>query len=142
MRHSQVAVKLREDKRHHIHPQKGGQNVEGAVSGRIALLHVEKTEVIDGDAGEGVANAGVQHEDEAVLLAQRSSAQDAENHRAREQSRTGGKHQVVNKYTEISRTCKVNRERNGEIYTRHTFVCRLGDPLVLHEQGQGGIYEL
>ncbi|KAL6474424.1 hypothetical protein MHYP_G00179850, partial [Metynnis hypsauchen] len=100
--------------------------VVGAVARRVALLHVEQAQVVDGQARQRVARARVQHEDEAVLRAQRPRAQDAENHGAREQRRARGEHDVVEEDEVVARAREVDRQRDGAGVERHGVIRALG----------------
>lgn len=108
----EVAVELSEQEGQHVDPEERGQNVEGPVPGRVALLHVEQAEVEDREARQGVADARVEHEDEAVLASQGSGAGDPDQHRAGHQYGAGGEQEVEGEDEEVLRGAEIHRQRD------------------------------
>lgn len=121
----QVAVELSKEEGEHVDPQEGRQDVEGPVPGRVALLHVEQAQVEDGQARERVADARVEHEDEAVLHAQGPGAGDPHEHGAGHEHGTGGEQEVEGEDEEVLRGGEVHRQRDEGGVQEHPDAPRL-----------------
>lgn len=109
MAHGQVAVELGEQEGQHVDTEEGRQDIESPVSGWITLLDVKQAQIVDGETGQRVAHAGVEHEDEAILDAQRAAGRDAHGHRAGHQDRTGGEQDMEDEHEEVTRGVKIDR---------------------------------
>lgn len=71
-------------------------------------MDIEKAQVVDREAGQGVADARVQHEYEAVLAAQKAGRRYPDDHRAGDQHGTSGEQDVKDEDKEVSRSVEVH----------------------------------
>lgn len=106
--HGEVAVELGEEKGQHVHPEERGQNVVRPVARGISLLDVEEAQIVDREAGQGVADARVQHEYEAVLASQGPGAGDPDDHRAGDEHGACGEQDVEDEDEEVFRSVEVH----------------------------------
>lgn len=110
--HGKVAVKLCEQKRHNVDPKEGGDDVKRAVFRGEVHAHVEEKLVEDPAARQGVADACVQHEQEAVFLQQSAGVHDAARHAAGHQHRTCPRQHVEGEKEIICCAAEVHTQRN------------------------------
>ena len=123
MAHSEVPVELCEQKRHYVHPEDGRQHIISPISWRIPLLDVKQTDIIHREPDQRVTHAGVEHEDEPVLQAQRSGGADGDDDRPGYENCSRGEQYLENEDEIIHRTVKVHREGNASAHR----VCGVGE---------------
>lgn len=75
-----VPVRLRGQDGHEGNAQKRGRNVKRSGWGLVVIFHIERTDIVIGDAGADVTEAGAQHVHEAVLAAQRPAQKNGDEH--------------------------------------------------------------
>lgn len=73
-------------------------------------MDVKEPQIVDGEAGQSVADARVQHEHEAVLGSKILSGGDPDDHRAGYKHGTRGENNVEGEDEEVFRTVEIHRQ--------------------------------